>query len=114
MTDPRTAEIALALLALTSIGAAAAAEASSAAQTYAEQCAFCHGAKGGGDGAASSMLTPRPTRFVDAAYWKSADRKKLAGTIAAGKPGTAMVPFASKLSSAQIEGLVAYLESFSN
>ncbi len=84
----------------------------SIARVYAEQCAFCHGSKGGGDGAASTMLTPRPTSFSRAEYWKSADREKLATAIAKGKPGTGMVPFAGKLSPEEILAMVGYLETF--
>jgi mono/diheme cytochrome c family protein len=79
---------------------------------YASECAFCHGASGAGDGPASAMLTPRPTSFASAAYWKSADRKALAKVIAEGRGGTAMMPFSSRLSAPQIDALVTHLESF--
>ncbi len=80
---------------------------------YAEQCAFCHGAAGDGNGPAASMVKPPPTSFSRAAYWGTADRGKLADVILNGKPGTAMVPFSSKLDSQQAAEMVEFLETLS-
>jgi high-affinity iron transporter len=106
--------ITLGLLALLLPAMAVAGDATAPAGFYAAECAFCHGAAGAGDGPASAMLTPRPTSFASASYWAAADRKVLAKVIASGRAGTAMMPFASKLSAPQIDALVTYLESFAN
>ncbi len=112
MTDWRLRAIGWAV-ALTFVAASPTAAADAAAAgIYAEECAFCHGESGGGDGVASTMLTPRPTAFSNAAYWKSADRVQLAKVIAEGKAGTGMMGFSSKLSATQIKTLVTYLETF--
>ncbi len=100
------------LVLLASVAPLAAESDSVSAGLYAEKCAFCHGASGAGDGAASTMLTPRPTVFSNAEYWKSADREAMAVIVAKGKSGTGMVPFSGQLSADQIKALVAYLETF--
>lgn len=91
---------------------AAAGEPVSAASLYAAECAYCHGERGGGNGEAAGMLKPPPTAFSRAEYWKTADRKKMAETVANGKAGTAMMPFGNRLSAEQIASLVEYLASF--
>lgn len=91
---------------------APAAEPVSAAALYAAECAYCHGERGGGDGQAAGMLKPPPTVFSSAEYWKTADKKKMAETIANGKAGTAMMPFGNRLSPEQIAALVEYLATF--
>ena len=42
-----------------------------ARQIYAGRCTPCHGATGGGDGAAAAALTPRPRNFHDATWQSS-------------------------------------------
>jgi len=112
MLDLRREAVLLGLLTLSAIALPARADDGAVAGLYAAECAFCHGTAGGGDGPASSMLTPRPTAFANAAYWKSADRAALGEVIAKGKPGTGMMGFAGKLKADQIEAMVEYLESF--
>ncbi len=43
-----------------------------AQQIFSGRCSPCHGATGGGDGAAAAALTPRPRNFHDAAWQTSA------------------------------------------
>lgn len=112
MTERAAPRIALGAMMLLLPIVATAGDVAAPAAFYASQCSFCHGATGAGDGPASAMLTPRPTSFASAAYWKSADRKALAKVIAEGRGGTAMMPFSSVLSAPQIEALVTHLESF--
>jgi len=81
------------------------------AELFAAQCALCHGAKGAGDGMAAGMLQPHPTNFTAPGYWAKADRAALHKVIHDGKPGTAMTAFGGKLSDAQIDALLTYLES---
>jgi mono/diheme cytochrome c family protein len=51
--------------------APAATGAQSATQIFATRCTPCHGATGGGDGAASASLNPKPRNFHDAAWQAS-------------------------------------------
>jgi mono/diheme cytochrome c family protein len=44
-----------------------------AEQVFATRCTPCHGARGAGDGPASSGLTPRPRNFQDGAWQASVD-----------------------------------------
>jgi mono/diheme cytochrome c family protein len=60
---------------------------------------------------AAAMLQPRPTNFTAPGYWDKADRAALRKAIHDGKPGTAMTGFGGKLSDAQIDALLAYLEA---
>ncbi len=110
MIDRRSVLAGIVLLA--TVAPLAAAPDAVSAGLYAGKCALCHGVSGGGDGAASTMLTPRPTVFANPEYWKAADREAMAETVAKGKKGTAMVPFSGQLSAEQIKGLVAYIETF--
>jgi high-affinity iron transporter len=89
---------------------AGAADADSVADLFAAQCSLCHGEKGKGDGLAAAMLQPPPTNFAAAGYWAKADRAALRKTIHDGKTGTSMTGFGGKLSDAQIDALLKYLE----
>lgn len=112
MPDLRRASVLLGVLTLSASALPARPDDGAVAGLYAAECAFCHGAKGAGDGPASSMLTPQPTAFANAAYWKSVDRAALGEVIAKGKSGTGMMGFAGKLTADQIVAMVEYLESF--
>jgi cytochrome c oxidase cbb3-type subunit I/II len=72
---------------------------------FTENCARCHGGTGRGDGLAAAALAPRPTDFTairpNLAYAEQA--------IERGVPGTAMVPWASKLSAEQRRLLARYV-----
>lgn len=61
------------------VGAAA-----QAAELYRGACAGCHGERGGGDGAMAGALTPRPTRFADAAWQAAATDEAIAKSIVEG------------------------------
>jgi mono/diheme cytochrome c family protein len=85
----------------------AAAEQTLARKLFTENCARCHGATGRGDGLAAAALAPAPTDFTaihaTPAYAEQA--------LAQGVPGTAMVPWAGKLSVAQRRLLARYVRS---
>ena len=102
---------ALSLLVLLGTVVGLQAEEKSAAAIYAEQCAFCHGSSGAGNGPAAGMLSPQPTNFTAPGYWDAADAGELANTILKGKPGTPMVPFESSVSAQQASALVEYLRT---
>ena len=106
--------VALAILTLAfGVSPAVGAEGPSVAQQlYESHCAFCHGPEGKGDGVAGDALTPRPTNFTSADFWKTATPDKLRDVVMNGKAGTAMVPFRKTLTEEQIGQLVEYVQGF--
>lgn len=78
-----------------------------AGKLYADNCARCHGSAGRGDGLAAAALAPRPTDFTriqpTPAYAERA--------LAHGVPGTAMTPWAGKLSEQERAQLVRYVRA---
>ncbi|MBS1955044.1 MAG: cbb3-type cytochrome c oxidase subunit I [Cyanobacteria bacterium SZAS-4] len=71
---------------------------------YAQNCATCHGATGGGDGVAAATLLPKPADLT-------ASKISVAGLssiIMNGMPGTAM-PAWRDMPQRDVEGLIAYL-----
>jgi cytochrome c oxidase cbb3-type subunit I/II len=79
-----------------------------AGKLYAENCARCHGGNGRGDGITAAALAPAPTDFGEV-------RPSLAyaeQTLARGVPGTAMPPWAGKLSAADRSVLARYVRTF--
>jgi mono/diheme cytochrome c family protein len=81
-------------------------------QDYLAYCASCHGANGDGRGIAAGRLAPAPRDFRNPAWMAGQTDERLADAIRAGRPGTAMPPFATLLSQEQIAQLVAYLRGF--
>jgi high-affinity iron transporter len=65
------------------------------ASLYAAQCASCHGAKGGGDGALAAALDPKPIAFADPARAQSRSVMALYQVASQGVAGTSMASFAS-------------------
>ena len=79
--------------------------ASDGGDLYKQKCSMCHGADGKGYPA---LKTPD---FTDPKVQASLTDKEIVDTIKNGKKGTAMPPFADKLSDDQINSLLAYLRS---
>jgi mono/diheme cytochrome c family protein len=79
---------------------------------YETRCAPCHGVGGGGDGPAAAAIEPKPRNFRDPGFWKGRTREQLRLVIEQGKPGTLMAPFEGALSPAEIDDVIAYLQSF--
>ena len=74
---------------------------------YHNRCSVCHGDRGDGNSRAVQSLNPPPrdlTKVVEL------PRDYLIDVIANGKPGTAMVGFATRLSAAQIAALADYIQ----
>ena len=65
------------------------------AQVFANTCAVCHGAKGGGDGLAGKGLTPPPRNFIEGKWKQGGDSAALFSTISKGIPGSSMAAFGS-------------------
>lgn len=62
---------------------------------YAQQCATCHGVKGGGDGPLAASLDPRPIAFDDRERAASRSVMALYQVISQGVEGTSMASFGS-------------------
>lgn len=89
---------------------ARAADATAGKRVYDANCTACHGAAGDGNGPAAIALTPKPRSFRDATWWDGKTDATVIATIKAGRPGTAMTPFA--LSDADLEDVYAYIKGF--
>ena len=74
------------------------------AEVYKTHCQSCHMADG------DSPL--EPLNFVDGIWKHGSAPAKVAAIIADGAPGTAMLPFSSKLTPAEVKALAAYVRAF--
>jgi len=74
------------------------------AEVYKTHCQSCHMADG------DSPL--EPLNFVDGTWKHGSAPAKVAAIIADGAPGTAMLPFSSKLTPAEVKALAAYVRAF--
>jgi mono/diheme cytochrome c family protein len=73
-------------------------------EVYKVKCQACHMADG------NSPL--EPLNFVDGT-WKHGDSvKQIAGIISEGVPGSAMLPFKSQMTPAEVQALARYVRSF--
>ncbi len=82
-----------------------------AADTYSQQCASCHGAKGKGDGPAGQYLKPKPSDFSVSLKGKSDDwiaKSITGGGAAVGE--SAIMPAFSNLTADQTKALVDYVK----
>jgi mono/diheme cytochrome c family protein len=82
-----------------------------AAKVYGENCAVCHGERGDGQSRARFGLTPPPRDFTSAPAAAQLTREVMINRVTHGKPGTAMVAWQGRLSSAEIEGVVDYIRA---
>ncbi len=89
-----------------------AADADAGATISAARCSGCHGDDGRGDGPAAMALVPRPRNFRDAAFWRDRKPEDLKRVVHKGKVGTMMPPFEGVLSEAEIDAVVAHLQTF--
>jgi mono/diheme cytochrome c family protein len=79
-----------------------------AAALYHDYCSVCHGDKGDGDSRARGSMVPPPRDFTAPAA-RSIDRDTLIAAVTKGRAGTAMAPWESQLSVAQVAGVVDYI-----
>ncbi len=82
-----------------------------AKQLYQKLCSVCHGDKGDGDSRAAGSFNPRPRNFTAAESATELSRERMIRSVAEGRPGTAMVGHAKKLSPQQIENVVDYIRT---
>jgi cytochrome c oxidase cbb3-type subunit III len=103
-----TMAIMVAMLALGSRAALAAASKTDAAQTFKSTCSMCHGMDGKGF---SAIHTPD---FTSPKWQAATSDKEISTTITNGKKGTAMPAFGNKLNPQQIQALVDYIRSLNS
>ena len=77
---------------------------------YDQNCLFCHGEGGAGDGQVSAMLSTKPTRFDDVEHMDKETDGEFFWKISTGKEP--MPGFAKKLSADDIWHTINYLRSF--
>ena len=94
--------------------------ASKGKEIYDKRCTWCHGAEGGGDGAAKNRLNPPPRDFTSGNYKiKSSHFEDMTPNdddiyrmIRDGMPGTAMPGWSDILTEQDMWDLTAYVKSF--
>jgi len=75
---------------------------------YDKLCVACHGPQGKGDGPAGKVLKPPAADFTSPAS-KTKSEADLRQVVENGKPGTAMGPWKSQLSQAELIDLMGYV-----
>ena len=80
-------------------------------QLYAANCSVCHGDRGASSAWASSNLKPAPRDFTAPAAKSDLSRERMIAAVTNGRPGTAMVAFASQLSKEDIALTVDYIRT---
>jgi mono/diheme cytochrome c family protein len=76
---------------------------------YESRCQFCHGIKGDGNGAGSSVLVPRPSDFTDSDFWKYRNDENIAQTLINGH-GKGMPAF--RFLPEDIKSVIDYISHF--
>lgn len=76
---------------------------------YNDNCSACHGDKGQSAVWAKNGLNPPPRNFTTAQASEELSRERMITSVTYGRPGTAMMPFAKRLSSDEIEAVVGYI-----
>lgn len=79
------------------------------AELYHDYCSVCHGDAGDGRSRAQQGLNPPPRDFTSPASAGELTRERMIASIAAGRPGTAMAAWSSRLSAEQIAGLADFI-----
>ena len=87
---------------------------------YDKWCSGCHGDTGAGDGYGSKAMLPHPRDFTKGVYkirttasGEIPTDDDLRHIIEVGMPGTGMPEWKSRLSAAEISGVIQYIKSFS-
>lgn len=80
-----------------------------AAQLYEQNCAYCHGSSGRGDGFAAALLTVRPAAFTDLTLMFTRRSDVLYAKIRRGGMGTDMPNFGMLFTPEETWALVDYL-----
>ena len=86
--------------------------------TYTQNCASCHGPRGGGDGPLSAGLQPQPAKHADGGYMNALSNEHIykvisQGGAAVGK-SSMMAPWGTSLSENQIRSLVGFIRTLAD
>lgn len=73
---------------------------------YDQKCQICHGRNGAGDGPAAASLSPRPTDFTKADFWRPKDIDQIISKTILDGHGP-MPPF--PMQPAQIKAIIGYM-----
>jgi mono/diheme cytochrome c family protein len=76
---------------------------------YIQICAMCHGETGARQTVGN--MNPPPRDFTAPAVIAELNRKRMIASITNGRPGTAMRPYGDKLTKAEIESLVDFIDA---
>ncbi|MFQ5469898.1 MAG: c-type cytochrome [Gammaproteobacteria bacterium] len=78
---------------------------------YKETCAVCHGDDGNSARWTKSGLNPAPRDFTTDQARKELSRERMINSVTHGRPGTAMMPFASRYNTDEISQVVNFIRS---
>lgn len=95
----------------TFMSASVAADGSRGRQIYARTCSVCHGDRGAGSMWASANLRPAPRDFSSPAARSELTRERMVAAVAAGRPGTAMQGYGTRMPREDMEAVVDYIRS---
>lgn len=76
---------------------------------YEQHCAVCHGDNGSSAVWAKNGLNPPPRDFTSQVAQQELSRERMLLSVTHGRPGTAMMPFSSRLSEQEIESVVDFI-----
>lgn len=76
-------------------------------ELYKQHCAACHGDRGAGASWTLGSLDPPPRDFTR----ETLPRERMRKSVTEGRPGTAMMSFASRLSAAEIDAVVDFIRA---
>lgn len=91
--------------------ASVAADASKGRRIYARTCSVCHGELGAGSMWASANLRPPPRDFSSEQTRMTLTREAMLAAVAAGRPGTAMAGYSTKLSQDDMNAVVDFIRA---
>ncbi len=80
-------------------------------QLYKKHCSACHADRGNGASWARNSLNPPPKNFTSEESRAVLSRERMINSVTYGRPGTAMMPFRSRLSVGEIAAVVGYIRS---
>ncbi len=78
---------------------------------FEKHCAVCHGDRGNGAMWAQSGLNPAPRDFTTAVARTELTRERMVHSVTNGRAGTAMQPFAKRLTAQEIDQVVDYVRA---
>jgi mono/diheme cytochrome c family protein len=78
---------------------------------YKEHCAVCHGDNGNGATWTTTSLNPPPRNFTAPESRQQLTTERMITSVTFGRPGTAMMPFSSRLTTKQIASVVNFIRS---